>query len=91
MITINTRFSKKSLIRIINNDLKKTCEFANLFFNIKSYSFRINLITNLLKVTSIHKVAEIIVHDAIRSTIKYQEYALSKHKIKDLLLKILMK
>lgn len=71
-----------------NDDLKKTCEFANLPFNIKPHSFRINLITNLLKVTSIHKVAEIIGHDDIRSTMKYQSYGLSKDEIKDLLSKI---
>ena len=74
----NKPMNKKSLIRMINDDLKKTCEFANLPFNIKSHSFRINLITNLLKVTSVHKVAEIIGHDDIRSTMKYQRYALSK-------------
>ena len=80
--------NKKSLIRMINNDLKSTCELAKLPFNIKSHSFRINLITNLLKVTSVHKVAEIIGHDDIRSTMKYQRYALSKDEIKNLLSKI---
>ncbi|MGK0422360.1 MAG: integrase/recombinase XerD [Polaribacter sp.] len=80
--------NKKSLIRMINHDLKSTCELAKLPFNIKSHSFRINLITNLLKVTSVHKVAEIIGHDDIRSTMKYQRYALSKDEIKNLLSKI---
>lgn len=84
----NKPMNKKSLIWMINDDLKKTCEFANLPFNIKSHSFRINLITNLLKVTSVHKVAEIIGHDDIRSTMKYQRYALSKDEIKDILSKI---
>lgn len=79
--------NKKSLIRMIHHDLKSTCELAKLPFNIKLHSFRINLITNLLKVTSVHKVAEIIGHDDIRSTMKYQRYALSKDEIKNLLSK----
>jgi len=76
---------QKSLMRMINADLKSTCEFAQLPFNIKSHSFRINLITNLLKVTSVHKVAEIIGHEDIRSTMQYQKYSLSKDEIKNLL------
>lgn len=84
----NKPMNKKSLIRMINYDLKSTCELAKLPFNIKSHSFRINLITHLLKVTSVHKVAEIIGHDDIRSTMKYQRYALSKDEIKNLLSKI---
>jgi integrase len=31
--------NKKSLIRMINHDLKSTCELAKLPFNIKSHSF----------------------------------------------------
>jgi len=77
--------AKKSLIRMINNDLKTTCKLAKLPYNIKSHSFRINIITNLLKVTSVHKVAEVIGHEDIRSTMKYQRYALSKDEIKNLL------
>ena len=84
----NKPMNKKSLIRMINRDLKSTCKLAKLPFNIKSHSFRINLITSLLKVTSVHKVAEIIGHDDIRSTMKYQRYALSKDEIKNLLAKI---
>lgn len=38
-----------------------------------------------MKVTSVHKVAEVIGHEDIRSTMKYQRYALSKDEIKDLL------
>lgn len=74
-----------NLIRMINGDLKNTCDLAQLPFNIKSHSFRINLITNLLKVTSVHKVAEIIGHADVRSTMQYQRYALSKDEIKNLL------
>ena len=84
----NRPINKKSLIRMINRDLKSTCKLVKLPFNIKSHSFRINLITNLLKVTSVPKVAEIIGHDDIRSTMKYQRYALSKDEVKNLLSKI---
>lgn len=83
----NKPINKKSLIRLINRDLKSTCKLAKLPFNVKSHSFRINLITNLLKVILVHKVAEIIGHDNIRSTMKYQRYVLSKDEVKNLLSK----
>ena len=54
-------------------------------YNIKSYSFRVNIITNLLKVTSVQNTANIIGHTDIRSTMTYNRYALSKNQIQDLL------
>ena len=77
-----------SLIRMINTDLKKTCKSANLPFNIKSHSFRINVISNLLRVTSVQNAANVIGHDDIRSTMNYKRYALSKKEIQELLEKI---
>ena len=84
----NKPINRRSLIRMVQRDLKNTCKLAKLSFNIKPRSFRINLITNLLKATSVHKVAEIIKHDDIRSTMKYQRYALSKDEVKNLLSKV---
>lgn len=43
----------KNLIKMGNKDLKNTCTKFNIPFNIKSYNFRINMITNLLKVISV--------------------------------------
>ena len=42
---------KKALIQILNRDLKHTSQLAGLPYNIKSHSFRINVISNLLKIT----------------------------------------
>lgn len=78
----------KSLIRLVNRDLKYTCEIANLPFNIKSHSFRINLISSLLRITTVQNVADIVGHDDIRSTLKYKRYALEKEEIQNLLEKI---
>lgn len=78
----------KSLIRLVNRDLKYTCEIANIPFNIKSHSFRINLISSLLRITTVQNVADIVGHDDIRSTLKYQRYALEKAEIQNLLAKI---
>jgi len=80
--------AQKSLIRLVNRDLKYTREIANIPFNIKSHSFRINLISSLLKITSVQHVADIIGHDDIRSTLKYQRYALEKEEVQNLLDKI---
>ena len=76
---------KKTMIRMINQDLKNTCEANQIPFNIKSHSFRINLISNLLKCTTVQDTAEIIGHRNIQSTMSYKRYALSKEDIQNLL------
>lgn len=76
---------EKSLIRLVNQDLQNTCENNNIPFNIKSHSFRINMVTNLLKITSVQNTADIIGHADIRSTMSYNRYSLSKIEIQNLL------
>ena len=75
----------KNLIKIVNKDLKQICKQFSIPFNIRSHSFRVNLITNLLKITSVQKTASIIGHADIRSTMSYNRYALTKTEIQDLL------
>ncbi len=43
----------KYLIKIINKDFKHRCEINQIPYNIKSHSFRSNMITKLLKNTSV--------------------------------------
>ena len=69
---------QKSLIRLINADLHNTCKICNIPYNIKSHSFRINMISNLLKKTTVQHAAQIIGHNDIKSTMSYNRYALSK-------------
>ena len=71
---------KKSLIRTINEDLKNTCELNQIPFNIKSHSFRINMVLSLLKNTSVQKAAQVIGHKSINSTMAYERYAMQKDK-----------
>jgi integrase/recombinase XerD len=78
----------KSLVRLINQDLKHTCQINEIPYNIKSHSFRINMICNLLKNTTLQHTAQIIGHKDIQSTMSYQRYALSKDDIQKLLEKI---
>jgi integrase len=75
----------KSLVRFINKDLAYTCKIGNIPYNIKSHSFRINVISSLLRVTSVQNTADIIGHEDIRSTMYYRRYALSKNEIRSLL------
>ena len=81
----NNPMHSKALIKIINDDLRNTCEILKLPYNIKSHSFRINHISNLLKITSVQNTADIVGHRDIRSTISYKRYALSKKEIEELL------
>ena len=76
---------------MINKDLKHTSEINEIPYNIKSHSFRINMISNLLRVTSVQNTASIIGHQDIRSTMSYERYALSKSEIQDLLKQIIEK
>jgi integrase len=77
--------NEKNIIKMINKDLKHTSEKYQIPYNIKSHSFRVNMITNLLKVTSVQNAANIIGHSDIRSTMIYNRYALSKNQIQELL------
>lgn len=81
----NKPIHNKTLIQIINDDLKNICDTLKLPYNIKSHSFRINRISSLLKVTTIQNTADIIGHKDIRSTMYYKRYALSKKEIEELL------
>jgi len=81
----NKPMTDKNLIKIVNKDLKFTCTKFNIPFNIKSHSFRVNMITNLLKVTSVQNTANVIGHSDIRSTMSYNRYALSKTEIQNIL------
>lgn len=76
---------KKAVIRFINRDLENTCKINAIPFNIKSHSFRINMISSLLKTTSVQNAAQLIGHKDIKSTMSYQKYALSKDEIQELL------
>ena len=73
---------------MVNKDLKTTCNKFNIPYNIKSHSFRVNMITNLLKVTSVQNTANIIGHSDIRSTMIYNRYSLNKKEIQELLNRI---
>ena len=75
----------KNLIKMVNKELKFTCTKFKIPFNIKSHSFRVNMITNLLKVTSVQNTANVIGHSDIRSTMSYNRYALSKSEIQNIL------
>ena len=78
----------KYFIKMINKDLKNTCEINKIPYNIKSHSFRINMITNLLKHTSVQDAADIIGHKDTKSTMAYKRYVLNKTEILNLLNKI---
>ena len=84
----NKPIAEKSLIRAINKDLKNSCDLNQIPYNIKSHSFRINMITKLLKNTSVQNAADIIGHKDIKSTMAYKRYALNKKEIQKLLNKI---
>jgi site-specific recombinase XerD len=76
---------------MINKDLKHNYKINQISSNIKSHSFRINIIAKLLKNTSVQNTANIIGHRDIKSTMAYKRYALNKKKIQELLNKTLLK
>jgi len=76
--------TEKNLIAMVKRDLKETCKKFFISFNIKSQSFRTNIITNLLKITSRQNTANIIGHPNIQFTLSYNHYSLSKTEIQNL-------
>lgn len=52
---------------------------------IKNNFFFINMISNLLRKTTVQHTAQIIGHSDIKSTMSYSRYALSKDEIQELL------
>ena len=70
---------------MINDDIKHTSKINQIPYNIKSHSFRINMISKLLQNTSVQNAADIIGHRDIQSTMSYKRYALNKKEIKNLL------
>ena len=84
----NKPIDEKHLIKTINQDLRRTCDINRIPYNIKSHSFRINMISQLLKNTSVQNAADIIGHKDIRATMAYKRYALNKKEIQKLLNKI---
>ena len=67
---------QKSLTRLINDDLKHTSKVCNIPSNIKSHSFRINMILNLSKEITVEHTAQILGHNDIKSTMS--RYALRR-------------
>ena len=76
-----SKFNKKELNRW-------HCEINKIPYNIKSHSFRINMVSRLLKNTTVQDAADIIGHKDIKSTMAYKRYALNKKEIQKLLNKI---
>lgn len=83
----NKPIGPKVLIKTINDDLRHTCQISNIPYNIKSHSFRINMVSSLLKVITVQDAAQIIGHKNITSTMAYSRYSLSKKEIQDILTK----
>ena len=76
----NKPIYEKYLIKIINKDLKHTCEINQIPYTIKSHSFIINTIYRLLKNISVQNAADISGHKDIKPLIAYKIYALNKKK-----------
>lgn len=76
---------QKTLIRIVNEDIAATCKICKIADNISSHSFRIGVISRLLRVSDLQTVANIIGHTDVRSTQNYDRYRLSKHEIQNIL------
>ena len=66
-------YQSASYITFVNRDLKKICQEYKLDM-VSSHSFRIGLITSLLKEFRIQDVAQEMGHKSIESTLRYYRY-----------------
>lgn len=81
----NKIFNSDNYIRFINDDMESTCQKHSILAKFSSHSFRVGYITKLLKTISVQKVAEIIGHKDIDSTLDYERYQIQKEEIRFLL------
>ena len=81
----NHVFNEVNFIRFINEDMIFTCKKYGILANFTSHSFRVGYITKLLRTLSVQKVAAIIGHKDIESTMSYQRYVINKEEIQDAL------
>lgn len=81
----NHVFNEFNFIRLINEDMIFTCKKYEILAKFTSHSFRVGYITKLLRTLSIQKVATIIGHKSIDSTMSYQRYVINKEEIQDAL------
>jgi integrase len=76
-------FNEFNFIRLVNEDMILTCKNFKIISNFSSHSFRVGYITKLLKTMSVQKVASIIGHRDIESTMSYQRYIINKEEIQE--------
>ena len=77
--------SRETITKDVNRAMRSVSNQFTDKPNITSHSFRINMISNLLKTTTVQHAAQIIGHSDIKSTRSYERYALSKEEIQELL------
>jgi integrase len=79
--TKRTPMSNKHFIRYVNNDIEATLQKFGIAKNYRAHSFRVNLITQLLRTgTSLEATADIIGHKNILSTLRYNRYSLNNQE-----------
>ena len=59
-------------VAFLNNRIKVAADHFHL--NISSHSFRAGYITRILRIASVHQVAQIVGHQDYRSTLSYNRY-----------------
>jgi len=70
-------------VAFLNNRIKVAADHFNL--NISSHSFRAGYITRILRIASVHQVAQIVGHQDYRSTLSYNRYVPDQDTILNLL------
>lgn len=77
--------SKAEIIKFVNKDIKKITEAYGILGVYSSHSFRVGLITRLLKQNHVQEVARIIGHSNLMSTMRYDRYDLDSDKTERIL------
>ncbi len=80
-----TTFSTFHFFKFVNEDMRKICEKEGMLENFTSDSFRVGYIAKLLRTVPIQKVASIVGHKDIQSTMSYQRYVIDKDEIQRVL------
>lgn len=76
---------EKVFIKLVNEDIKKTCEFYEIPGEFSSHSFRVGRVTRLLIDHPIHVVSKLVGHRSLLSTERYNRYTPDGEHQRDIL------
>ena len=76
---------EKAWIKYINREIERAKDSLNIDYSLSSHSFRAGFITRHLKNADSHKVAQVVGHKSVATTLRYNRYLIDHDSTRDFL------